>query len=136
MDRAETVRAVVEEGWNAQRFESVASALSEFVFHVGGRSQPMDLAELRAIVRRWHEGFPDLRFEVHAVTASDDVAALHATLHGTHLGPWRDLAPTGRPIEVEHMFFFRFHGPRISHVWELLERSVLADQLEGPPRVS
>ncbi len=131
MDRAEVVRAVFEEGWNAERFEPVAPHLGEFEFHVGGAARPMDLADLTAIVRRWHEAFPDLRFDVHAVTASDDTAAVHATLHGTHLGPWRDLAPTGRTIEVEHMFFFRFDGPRISHVWELLDRSVLADQLEG-----
>lgn len=29
------------------------------------------------------------------------------------------------------MFFFRFDGSRITHVWELLDRSLLADQLEG-----
>ena len=131
VDRATIVRAIFEQGWNAQRYDSVAAALGSFEFHIGGQSRPMGVDDLGAIVRSWHDAFPNLRFEVHAVTASDDVAAVHATLHGTHQGPWRDLAPTGRSIEVEHMFFFRFDGPRITDVWELLDRSLLTAQLEG-----
>jgi predicted ester cyclase len=129
MDRASIVRTIFDEGWNAQQFDAVASALSAFQFHIGGKSQTMDITELGAIVRSWHDAFPDLRFDVHAVTSSDDVAAAHATLRGTHLGPWKGLAPTGRTIEIEHMFFFRFDGPGITDVWELLDRSLLANQL-------
>ena len=131
MDRTRIVRDIFDEGWNAQRFDAVATALRSFRFHVGGASRPMGVAELGEIVGSWHEAFPDLRFEVRAVTASEDVAAVHATLRGTQLGPWRGRAPTGRSIEVEHMFFFRFDGPQITDVWELLDRSVLLDQLEG-----
>lgn len=131
MDRAEVVRAVFDQAWNERRFEELAPALGTFALHVEGRSRTTDLAELEAIVGAWHEAFGDLRFAVHAVTASDDVAAVHATLHGTHRGPWRGLAPTGRTIEVEHMFFFRFDGPRITDVWELLDRPAFDAQLEG-----
>jgi predicted ester cyclase len=131
MDRAGIVKAIFDEGWNTQRFDGVAPALSAFRFHIGGTSRPMDVIELGAVVRSWHDAFPDLRFDVHAVTSSEDVAAVHATLRGTHLGPWRGLAPTGRRIEIEHMFFFRFSGPRITDVWELLDRSLLTNQLDG-----
>ncbi len=133
VDHARVVRAVFEEGWNAQEFDGVAEALRRFVFHIGGESRTMGVAELDAIVRSWHEAFPDLRFEVHAVTASEDLAALHATLRGTHLGPWRGRAATGRTIELEHMFFFRFDDRRITDVWELLDRSELAQQLGDRP---
>ncbi|MDO8143339.1 ester cyclase [Isoptericola sp. 178] len=129
MDRAGIVRAVFEQGWNERRFDALAPALGTFELHVGGQHRTTDLAELEVIVGAWHEAFADLRFDVHAVTASDDVAAVHATLHGTHRGPWQGLAPTGRSIEVEHMFFFRFDGPRITHVWELLDRPALDAQL-------
>jgi steroid delta-isomerase-like uncharacterized protein len=129
MDRAGVVRAIFDEGWNAQRFDAVAPALSAFRFHIGGTSRAMDVAELGAIVRSWHDAFPDLRFDVHAVTSSEDVAAVHATLRGTHLGPWQGLAATGSRLEIEHMFFFRFDGHRITDVWELLDRSLLANQL-------
>lgn len=133
MDRAAIVTAIFDEGWNQQRFDAVAEALPAFRFHIGGRSRPMDLDDLCVVVNSWHLGFPDLAFDVHAVTASGDTAAVHATLRGTHLGPWQDLAATGRTIEIEHMFFFRFDGPRITDVWELLDRSLLTEQLDGRP---
>ena len=133
MDRAAVVAAIFDEGWNEQRFDALDQALHAFRFHIGGQSRTMDLDELGAIVGSWHRGFPDLTFDVHAVTASGDTAAVHATLRGTHLGPWNDIPATGRSIEIEHMFFFRFDGPRITDVWELLDRSLLTAQLEGRP---
>jgi hypothetical protein len=94
----------------------------------------MELDDLKQIVQDWHEAFPDLRFDVHSIVASDGRAAVHATLCGTHQGPWQGLPGTGRTIEVEHMFFFRFDGERISDVWELLDSAQLRGQLE--PSVS
>jgi predicted ester cyclase len=116
MDRAGLVRAIFQEGWNAERFDAVAPALNASQFHIGGKSRAVDVTELGVIVRSWHDAFPDMRFDVHAVTSSEDVAAVHATLRGTHLGPGQGLAPTGRRLEIERMFFFRFDGPRITDV--------------------
>lgn len=130
MDELETVRAVFEEGWSQQNFEPIKSAFVEdFRFHVGGTTQAMSLDDLRETVRRWHIGFPDLRFDVESVVASGDRAAVHASLRGTHRGPWGGLEATGRSISVEHMFFFRFEDGRIAEVWELLDRSELRRQL-------
>lgn len=130
MDELRAVRTTFEEGWNQENFEPVEKVLVEpFDFHVGNTTRTMRVDELRNIVRRWHVGFPDLLFDVHAVVASGEHAAAHATLRGTHRGVWRDLEPTGRSISVEHMFFFRFEDSRIVEVWELLDRSELLRQL-------
>lgn len=126
----EAVRAVFEEAWNRAHFEPIEAVLAEeFDFHVGGADQTMSVAELKEIVRRWHDAFPDLHFDIHAIVASDTLAAAHATLRGTHEGPWGGLEPTGRSINVEHMFFFRFENGRIVEVWELLDRTGLRNQL-------
>lgn len=126
----EAVRAVFEEAWNREHFESIESVLAEeFDFHVGGTDQTMGVSELREIVGKWHVGFPDLHFDIHAIVASNERAAAHATLEGTHQGPWGGLEPTGRSIRVEHMFFFRFENDRIVEVWELLDRPALSNQL-------
>ena len=78
---------------------------------------------------RWHAGFPDFRFDIHAVVASGERAAVHATLRGTHRGQWHGLEPTGRSINVEHMFFLRFEEGLVVEVWELLDGSELRRQL-------
>lgn len=130
MDKRSAVRILFEEGWNQENFGPVEGVLAEeFEFHIGDTTQTMTIGDLRGIVRRWHVGFPDFKFHVHAVVASDDRAAAHATLRGTHLGPWSGLEPTSRALTVEHMFFFRFEGGRVVEVWELLDRSEVRRQL-------
>lgn len=130
MDVVAAVRAVFEEGWNQERFETIEPLFAEkFTLHIGDTSRTTTVGELREIVGRWHEGFPDFRFEIHAVVASGDRAAVHATLWGTHDGPWGDLDATGRSISVEHMFFFRVEDDRLVEVWELLDRDTLRRQL-------
>ncbi|WP_278237435.1 ester cyclase [Isoptericola sp. AK164] len=84
----------------------------------------------RAAVRRARPGARDVR-PARRGSEPDDVAAVHATLHGTHRAPWQGLAPTGRTIAVEHMFFFRFTEERITDVWEMLDRPAMTAQLQG-----
>lgn len=130
MDHVAAVEAVFERGWNREDFEPLEEVLAEqFTFHLGGETRTMGLDDLRDVVGRWHLGFPDLSFEIHAAVASGSRAAVHATLTGTHQGPWGGLDPTGRSIDVEHMFFFRFDLDRIVEVWELLDRDELRNQL-------
>ena len=103
----------------------------EFPFHVGGSTRITNADEFGAIVGAWHAAFPDLRFDVHSITADDQIAAVRATLFGTHRGPWGDLAPTGRSIAVEHAFFLRIEDGLVTEVWEILDRSTLEAQLSS-----
>ncbi len=130
MDHEDAVRAIFEEIWNRQDYSAADNLLAdEFDFHIGGTSRTMTPSELREIVDKWHMAFADFKFEVHAVVSSDERAAVHATLHGTHTSAWNGIQPTGRQIRLEHMFFFRFEDDRIVAVWELLDRSELRRQL-------
>lgn len=132
MEPEAAIRAIFECAWNRGDFSRLGGVLSdELVHHSGGRSRTTSLEDLRAVVTRWRAGFPDLEFELHTVTASGNVGAAHLTLRGTHEGPWRGRGPTGRRIEVEHMFFFRFDEGRIAEVWELPDRSALHTQMEA-----
>ena len=41
---------------------------------------------------------PDLRIDITRRLVSEDGVALEVRISGTHLGPWRGLPPTGRPV--------------------------------------
>jgi predicted ester cyclase len=129
MERSEIARAVFDDGWTRQDFSRIGDALQSVRLHVGDVDRDLDLDAVRGIIADWHASFSDFRFAIHTVVASDDHAAVHATLHGTNDGPWRGGPPTGRTVAVEHMFFLRFDGDRVAEVWEMLDR----DAFEAEP---
>ena len=127
---AEIVREIFARGWGEGDFSGLAAALgAPFTFHVRGTSAEMDLGALIGIVAGWRDGFPDLRFEIEDLVAADDVVAVRARLVGTHLGRWGDHEPTGRHIDVDHMFFLRFDDDRLVDVYEMLDQDALRRQI-------
>lgn len=101
-------------------------------------------AHLRWIVTRMREAFPDLHFEVHDVVAQGDLVATRSTMTGTHegrfeVGPFREVAPTGRRIEVPHMHFFRWVDGKNTDLWHVWDTPALMRGLGmiptgAPPR--
>ncbi|MFC2153130.1 ester cyclase [Actinomycetota bacterium] len=132
MEPIEIARVLFEEGWNEQNFTQVSGLLAEEVpLHIGAATHSTSAIDLQRIIAQWHTAFPDLRFDIHSVTADESIAAVRATLRGTHLGPWGDRGATGRSIAVEHSFFLRIEKGLIVEVWELLDHPTLTKQLEG-----
>jgi predicted ester cyclase len=54
--------------------------------------------------RRMLSAFPDVRIDGEWTVAEADKAVVWARIRGTHLGEWRGLEPTGRPIDVHGVF--------------------------------
>ncbi len=133
MNVAQTVRVMLEDAWNRQDFTRFPLPPGgRFLLHIGGETREVGLPETEQLVARWHEGFPDFRFDVHSVIASGDAAAARVTLRGTHSGSWRGIDPTGRTVAVDHAFFFRFENGMLRDVWEVLDRSAFDVQLLDP----
>jgi steroid delta-isomerase-like uncharacterized protein len=65
-------------------------------------------AAVRAYFRETRTAFPDQRNELIALRHADDAVIVEFWLHGTHRGPLRGLAPTGRAFECRMTAFFLF----------------------------
>jgi predicted ester cyclase len=50
---------------------------------------------------------------------------------GSQQGPWRELEPTGRSVEVEEMMFFRFEDGLLVELWEVFDEHEMRRQLAG-----
>ncbi len=79
---------------------------------------------MASAARRWiapfREAFPDVRMEVVQLVADGRTVAGRFRCSGTHLGPWRGQAPTGRRFErVDEVYFFDIAGGRIAGAWGL-----------------
>ena len=99
-----------------------------------------DFAEhLKDVIVKMRTAFPDLHFEIHHMLAEGDMVATRSTMTGTHegrfeIGPFRDIEPTGKRVEVRHMHFFRWVGGKNTDLWHTMDTATLMRQLQENPR--
>jgi steroid delta-isomerase-like uncharacterized protein len=81
------------------------------IFHVPGRSEPMrGPAGYLAIIGMMRGGFPDIQWTLEEMIAEGDKVAARFIMRGTHRGTFFGVPPTGKPIEVQAMNFYRLSG--------------------------
>jgi predicted ester cyclase len=81
-------------------------------------------AEFRAAFPDWHQEVMEVVHEGHTV-----VARFRCT--GTHQGTWQGLAATGRTMNIDEVYFFRFMDDRVSGLWGLEDTWTRMRQLAG-----
>lgn len=91
-------------------------------------------AHLKEVVTKMRAAFPDLHFEVHDILAEGEMVACRSTMTGAHegrfeIGPFGDIPPTGRRIEVSHMHFFHMREGKTTDLWHLWDTPALMRQL-------
>lgn len=57
--------------------------------------------------------FPDFHFDVERMHHADDAVIVEGTFRGTHLGMWRGLPATGRPVDFPMLIVFPFEEDRM-----------------------
>lgn len=82
--------------------------------HVEGRDA------FRQLVLSLRQGFPDVRFQVHDVTANDDTVIVAWTMTGTHAAGWQGIPPTGRHVSLPGVDIFKIAAGKI--VQERIQR--------------
>jgi steroid delta-isomerase-like uncharacterized protein len=75
--------------------------------------------------------FPDMRFTVRQQIAEGDKVLTYKTFHGTHLGPFNGIAPTGRSVNVDVMDILTVTGGQIAEHWTVADYLSMMQQLGG-----
>jgi steroid delta-isomerase-like uncharacterized protein len=88
------VRDFIERAWNAGEEAVFEEHLAADFGGPGGRER------FKAMVLGFRSAFPDLHMEVHDMFGTDDKVVTRWTMHGTHRGEFRGVAPTGREIQI------------------------------------
>ncbi len=84
------------------------------VFHVPGRAEAMrGPAGYLAIIGMMRGGFPDIQWTLEQLITEGDMLAARFTMRGTHKGDFFGVPPSGRPIQVQAMNFYRIAGGTI-----------------------
>jgi predicted ester cyclase len=92
---------------------------------------PQLAPKLRTAFRSFADAFPDWRQELVELVGEGDTVVARFRCHGTQAGPWEGLAPKGRTMKIDEVYFFRFSGARIRSMWGLEDTWTRIRQLSG-----
>ncbi len=129
------VRRWFEEGWN-QADEAAIQALiaPEHTFDVPGLPPlPPGPEGYLLLVPAFHQGFPDLHYEVGAMLAEGDEVAVEWTFRGTHTGAFQGLPPTGNQVEVRGISIYRITNGQIVQSRAVFDTLTFAQQIGAIP---
>lgn len=112
------MRRVYEEMWN----RGSPSAAKEIFANPEG---------VERFVSQFLLSFPNLQHTVEGLIAEGDQVAVHFSAHGTHSGPWRRFAPTGRSIHYTGVTLARIAEDKIIEHYTWWDKAALIEQLEG-----
>ena len=120
------VRRAYEEGLNGGN-AAVADELVAAHFLDNGRPRtPGDVGRALVAVR---EAFPDWHLTIDDLIATDVQVVVRWTGRGTHRGPYRGVAPTGRAVANRGITIWRLAGGRLVERWWAADTLGLLQQL-------
>jgi steroid delta-isomerase-like uncharacterized protein len=96
------------------------------------RRGPTRVKEVAEMLRG---AFPDQFWETHALVAEGDRVVMYSTWSGTHEGAFMGIPPTGRRVEVAHMYLFRVVDGKVTEYRAVRDDLTMMGQLGLlPPR--
>jgi ketosteroid isomerase-like protein len=87
--------------------------------------------KLREAFSTFRDAFPDWQQEALEYVTDGRTVVARMRCTGTHRGEWQGLAPTGRRMRIDEVYFFRTTDGRISGLWGLEDTWTRMRQLAG-----
>ncbi|MFY9835902.1 MAG: ester cyclase [Xanthobacteraceae bacterium] len=111
--RAEARLALVEEHVSLENRHDLDGIMGTFGASPRYDEEPWNDHHIgRDAVRAYYDGLlramPDLAIDVRRRHVAEDAVVLEVLISGRHLGPWRGLPPTGRPVRFPLCGIFTF----------------------------
>lgn len=122
-------RLFSEEFWNKGNMAAVEELMiaNAKIFLPGrGRVSPNDLKAFAVSLR---SAFPDWYAMTDEMVAEERRVAERWTGHGTHMGTFQGIAPTGRQVTVPGTVFYRFAAGKITAFYGQFDGLALMQQI-------
>lgn len=122
-----------EEIWSHGNLDVVDELYApDFVGHHPGQPDWIGRDGVKEVVARVRRTFPDFTESVEDILVEGDKVVTRFTSSGTHLGPLRDAAPTGRHVRIAEMAICRVVRGQIAEKWGVIDRLGMFEQLGLP----
>jgi predicted ester cyclase len=126
----QTIRALYEDGINAGHLDAIAAVVSPAYVGPTGERGP---AGFVANINDLRAGFPDIHFTIDDLVAEADRVVVRWSWRATHTGPFRGLAPTGKPVTNSGIAIYQLAAGQILHNWLETDRLGALQQLGALP---
>jgi len=122
---------------DADRIGQLLVSSTNYTFHVGGTSSPLDWNEHKRLLADVINAFPDLHHEIVDMIAEGDKVAVRLNVTGTHKGEFQGIAPTDKKLSLDEMGFITIIDGKITEGWISADMMRLMQQIGGiPPPLS
>ena len=124
-----------EELWNKKNY-AIAHELvdPEFVAHgAGGQDIKQGPAGVAEMVKAWHTAMPDGKMTVDDIITEGDLSTIRMTWRATHTGPFGDIPPSGKSIEVTSIGIDRVVDGKITEGWGEVNLLSMLSQMGAIP---
>ena len=120
--------------WNAVR----AAITPGFLYEEVATQRKMQGADqVIAGWQGWATALPDSKATINNAFVSGDTVVLELTWRGTHKGPLQtptgQIAPTGKPIEMEACQVYQFAGGKPQSMRQYFDMATLMQQIGAKP---
>ncbi len=124
-----------EELWNKKNYAITQELVHpEFTAHGAGgqdiKQGPNGVADL---VRTWHAAFPDSHMTMDDIITEGDLSVIRMTFHGTHMGDFYGVPPSGKNVVVTSIGIDRVVNGKITEGWGELNMLGMMQQIGAIP---
>lgn len=119
------VRRYFDEVWNKNNLDVIDEVVApDYVNHGSIPGHPTSTREdMKKIEAQGRAAFPDVKWEMHRLTAEGDMVAYHWTAEGTHKGEIMGVKPSGKRVTMTGMVFSRIVNGKIAEQWRVVDVS-------------
>ena len=123
-----------DEVWNKGRVSAIETVVdTNFPAHTAAGGQPVAQgpAGVLGLVQAWRTAFPDGQMIVDEVIAEGEFVGSRRTMHGTHLGNFYTVPPSGKRVEMISFGINRFVDGKLVERWGEVDMVGLLQQIGG-----
>jgi serine phosphatase RsbU (regulator of sigma subunit) len=125
-----TFRRYIEEVQHQGNLEVADEIFDRYISHQSdGSTLERGPEDVKRFTEEYRSAFPDWRISIDEQIAEGDNVVNRVTLRGTHQRQFRDMAPTGKEIEIKAVTIFRFSEEgKVVETWDFFDQLRLMRQ--------
>ena len=123
-------RRYIEEVQNKGNLKVADEIFGHYISHQSdGSTLERGPQDVKRFTEEYRSAFPDWRISIDEQIAEGDKVVNRVTLRGTHQRQFRDMAPTGKEVELKAVTIFRFSEEgKVVETWDFFDQLRLMRQ--------